>query len=141
MKRSAKPGQMAQVEELQAFVNECEPLSDESETPNKEKDLPTPSEDQTNMSSVRNDEKPIFKPNKRNQAVESDFSLEEDSILESRSKRRVVAFSDSDCCVCYKQFIVSLMKDPVYIVFYSLLLVVFLATDSLPFQREFVAFR
>ena len=141
MKRAAKPGQMAQVEELQAFINECEPLSDESETPNKEEDLPTPPEDQTNMSSDKNEEKPVYKPNKRVQAVESDFSLEEDSILESRSKRRVVAFSDSDYCVCYKQFIVWLMKDPVYKVFYFLLLFVFLTTDSLLSQREFVAFR
>ena len=36
------------------------------------------------------------KQEKRVHIIESDFSLEEDSILESRSKKRTVVISDSD---------------------------------------------
>ena len=39
------------------------------------------------------------KQEKRVHIIESDFSLEEDSILESRSKKRTVVISDSDYSV------------------------------------------
>lgn len=135
MKRSAKPGQNAAVEELQAFVEENKPLStkskksqndekneDEDEIDDfvveedeeeeekeeekngtekgiKEKDEASNSSKKAAIKSANGTKREAslgLKQEKRVHINESDFSLEEDSILESRSKKRTVVISDSD---------------------------------------------
>ena len=132
MKRSAKPGQNAAVEELQAFVEENKPLStkskksqndeknededeiddfvveedEEEEEENKETETGIEEKDEDSNRSKKAAIKSAngtkreaslgLKQEKRVHINESDFSLEEDSILESRSKKRTVVISDSD---------------------------------------------
>ena len=131
MKRSAKPGQNAAVEELQAFVEENKPLStkskksqndeknededeiddfvveeneEEEEKKEKEKGIEEKDEDSNrskkaaikSANGTKREASLGLKQEKRVHINESDFSLEEDSILESRSKKRTVVISDSD---------------------------------------------
>lgn len=136
MKRSAKPGQNAAVEELQAFVEENKPLStkskksqndeknededeiddfvveedeeeeeeDEEEKIGREKGIEEKDEDSNSSkkaaiksaNGTKREASLGLKQEKRVHINESDFSLEEDSILESRSKKRTVVISDSD---------------------------------------------
>lgn len=132
MKRAAKPGQNAAIEELQAFVEENKPLSTKSKESRKdekhgdeeenddfeveeeesdaeeEEEEKNGKEDKEKSSKVSKETvvKPAngtkressidLKQEKRVRTNDSDFSLEEDSILESRSKKRTVVLSDSD---------------------------------------------
>lgn len=130
MKRAAKPGQNAAIEELQAFVEENKPLSTKSKESRKdekhgdeeenddfeveeeesdaEEEEKSGREDKDKSSKVSKETvvKPAngtkressidLKQEKRVRTNDSDFSLEEDSILESRSKKRTVVLSDSD---------------------------------------------
>ena len=130
MKRAAKPGQNATIEELQAFVEENKPLSTKSkesrrdekhgdeeenddfeveeEESDAEEEEKSGREDKDKSSKVSKETvvKPAngtkressidLKQEKRVRTNDSDFSLEEDSILESRSKKRTVVLSDSD---------------------------------------------
>ena len=133
MKRAAKPGQSAAIEELQAFVEENKPLStkskesrkderhgdkeenddfeveeEESDAEEEEEEEKNGKEDKDKSSKVAKETvvKPAngtkressidLKQEKRVRTNDSDFSLEEDSILESRSKKRTVVLSDSD---------------------------------------------
>ena len=132
MKRAAKPGQNAAIEELQAFVEENKPLSTKSKESRKdekhgdeeenddfeveeeesdaeeEEEEKNGKEDKDKSSKVSKETvvKPAngtkressidLKQEKRVRTNDSDFSLEEDSILESRSKKRTVVLSDSD---------------------------------------------
>ena len=130
MKRAAKPGQNATIEELQAFVEENKPLSTKSkesrrdekhgdeeenddfeveeEESDAEEEEKSGREDKDKSSKVAKETvvKPAngtkressidLKQEKRVRTNDSDFSLEEDSILESRSKKRTVVLSDSD---------------------------------------------
>ena len=135
MKRAAKPGQNAAIEELQAFVEENKPLStkskesrkdekhgneeenDDFEVEEEESDAEEEEEEEEEKNGKEDKEKSskvaketVVKPangtkressidlkqEKRVRTNDSDFSLEEDSILESRSKKRTVVLSDSD---------------------------------------------
>ena len=129
MKRAAKPGQNAAIEELQAFVEENKPLStkskesrkdekhgdkeenddfevEEEESDAEEKENGKEDKDESGKVSKETVVKPAngtkressidLKQEKRVRTNDSDFSLEEDSILESRSKKRTVVLSDSD---------------------------------------------
>lgn len=129
MKRAAKPGQNAAIEELQAFVEENKPLStkskesrkdekhgdkeenddfevEEEESDAEEKENGKEDKDKSSKVAKETVVKPAngtkressidLKQEKRVRTNDSDFSLEEDSILESRSKKRTVVLSDSD---------------------------------------------
>lgn len=136
LKRAAKPGQNAAIEELQVFVEENKPLStkskesrkdekhgdkeenddfevEEEESDAEEEEEKNGKEDKDKSSKVAKETvvKPAngtkressidLKQEKRVRTNDSDFSLEEDSILESRSKKRTVVLSDSDQSVSY----------------------------------------
>ena len=129
MKRAAKPGQNAAIEDRQAFVEENKPLStkskesrkdekhgdkeenddfevEEEESDAEEKENGKEDKDESGKVAKETVVKPAngtkressidIKQEKRVRTIDSDFSLEEDSILESRSKKRTVVLSDSD---------------------------------------------